>query len=238
MRAQNLQYQHQIEARANEQAPSSSRFRAEIRPMPSLETPAETVTNDIGTIRTPDNNRTEPSQVEQINPPINNVRNFAGTTQAGMNDIPMPTGTHEAELQRRLNEMEDLIRRIPGVPAPIKKSSVNSYADSPFTDNIALVEMPRKFSFPNMKLYDGTTDPDDHIAQYKQRMFTTAIPRDLREACMCKGFGSSLIGPALQWYTNLPNNSICSFAQLTDTFVEQFASSRKPERDSQHLNTI
>ena len=78
--------------------------------MPSLETPAETVTNDIRTVRTPDNNRTEPSQVEQINPPINNVRNFAGTTQAGMSDIPMPTGTHEAELQRRLNEMEDLIR--------------------------------------------------------------------------------------------------------------------------------
>ena len=91
--------------------------------------------------------------------------------------------THEAELQRRLNEMEDLIRRIPGVPAPMKKSSVNSYVDSPFTDNIALVEMPRKFSFPNMKLYDGTIDPDDHIAQYKQRMFTTTILRDLREAC-------------------------------------------------------
>ena len=53
------------------------------------------------------------------------------------------------------------------MPAPIKKSSINSYADSPFTNNIALVEMPRKFSFPNMKLYDGTSDPDDHIMQYK-----------------------------------------------------------------------
>ena len=98
--------------------------------------------------------------------------------------------------------------------------------------------MPRKFNFPNMKLYDGTTAPDDHIAQYKQRMFTTAIPRELKEACMCKGFGSSLIGPALQWYTNLSNNSIWSFTQLTYTFVEQFAGSRKPKRDSQHLNTI
>ena len=116
--------------------------------------------------------------------------------------------------------MEDLIRRITGIPTPIKKISVNSYADSPFTYNIALVEMPQKFSFPTMKLYEGTTNPDDHIAQYKQRMFTTAIPRDLREVCMCKGFGSSLIGPALQWYTNFPNNSIYSFAQLTDTFVE------------------
>ena len=124
------------------------------------------------------------------------------------------------------------------MPALIKKSSVNSYADSLFTDNIALVEMPRKYSFPNMKLYDEMTDLDDHIAQYKQRMFKIAIPRDLREVCMCKGFGSSLIGPALQWYTNLPNNLICSFAQLMDTFVEQFTSSKKPEWDSQHLNTI
>ena len=134
--------------------------------------------------------------------------------------------------------MEDLIRRIPGMPILIKKIYVNSYANFPFTNNIALVEMPQKFSFPNMKLYNGMTDLDDHIAQYKQQMFMTAIPRDLREAYMCKGFGSSLIRPTLQWYTNLPNNSICSFAQLIDTFVEQFASSRKLEHDSQHPNTI
>ena len=89
--------------------------------------------------------------------------------QPGANDNQIPIGTHEAELQRRLNEMEDLIRRIPGVLAPIKKSYVNSYVDSPFTDNIALVEMPQKFSFPNMKLYDGTTDPDNHIKKYKQQ---------------------------------------------------------------------
>ncbi|KAL5760612.1 hypothetical protein ACOSQ2_019450 [Xanthoceras sorbifolium] len=69
-------------------------------------------------------------------------------------------------------------------------------------------------------------------------MFTAAIPRDLREACMCKGFGSSLVGPALQWYTNLPNISINAFAQLTDTFVEQFASSRKLEKQSDDLYTI
>ena len=69
-------------------------------------------------------------------------------------------------------------------------------------------------------------------------MFMTTILRDLREACMCKGFGLSLIRLALQWNTNLTNNSICSFAQLIDTFVEQFASSKKPKWDSQHLNTI
>ncbi|KAI9173514.1 hypothetical protein LWI28_002528 [Acer negundo] len=68
-------------------------------------------------------------------------------------------------------------------------------------------------------------------------MFTVAIPQDLREACMCKAFGSSLNRPALQWYTNLPNNSINSFAQLTNTFIKQFASSRKLEKQSNHLYT-
>ena len=74
--------------------------------------------------------------------------------------------------------MEALIQEILGVPTPIKKSLPHSYADSPFMDSIVFIEMPRKFSFPNMKMYDGTTDPTDHIASYKQQMFTVAIPRE------------------------------------------------------------
>ncbi|KAL5547439.1 hypothetical protein UlMin_002670 [Ulmus minor] len=58
-------------------------------------------------------------------------------------------------------------------------------------------------------------------------MFTAAIPREQSEACMCKSFDSSLQGPALQWYTNLAKNSISSFTQFTDTFVEQFSNSKK-----------
>ena len=86
-----------------------------------------------------------------------------------------------------------------------------------------------------MKLYNGTTDPTDHITSYKQRMLTTSISRNLQEACMCKKFGSSLMGPALQWYTNLPNNFISSFAQLKDTFVGQFVGSKKLEKLSGDL---
>ncbi|XP_031260630.1 uncharacterized protein LOC116118808 [Pistacia vera] len=69
-------------------------------------------------------------------------------------------------------------------------------------------------------------------------MFTVSIPRALKEACMCKSFGSSLFGPTLQWYTNLPNGSIDSFAQLTDNFVEQFASSKKLEKLSVDLYRV
>ncbi|XP_031257395.1 uncharacterized protein LOC116115381 [Pistacia vera] len=124
------------------------------------------------------------------------------------------------------------------MPIPTKKSKPHCYADSPFMDAITLADMPYKFTIPSMKPYDGTTDPDDHIASYKQQIFTVLIPRMLREACMCKSFCSSLSGPALQWYTNLPNGSIDSFAQLTDIFVEHFASSKKLEKLSTDLYRV
>ena len=87
--------------------------------------------------------------------------------------------------------------RLPVVPPPIRRSDPGSYADTPFSDEIASIEMPRKFAFPNMKMYDGTSDPDDHVAQYKQRMLTVEVSKDAREVTTCKGFGSTLIGPAL-----------------------------------------
>ncbi|XP_013650969.2 uncharacterized protein LOC106355595 [Brassica napus] len=119
-----------------------------------------------------------------------------------------------------------------------RRSNPDSYADTPFAEEIASVEMPRKFSFPSIKMYDGTGDPDNHIAQYKQRMLAVALPNESREATMCKGFGSTMIGPALQWYINLPTRSISSFAGLSDKFVEQFASSRSLEKTSDGLYEI
>ena len=86
--------------------------------------------------------------------------------------LSLPSTTLEQVVAKRFAEMEAMIQRIPRVPTPLKKSLSRSYADSLFVDSIALVEIPKKFSFPNSKLYDGTTDPTDHIASYKQRMFT------------------------------------------------------------------
>lgn len=131
--------------------------------------------------------------------------------------------------------MQFMVESLPGVHPPNRRSNPDSYADTPFVEEIASVEMPRKFSFPNVKMYDGTGDRDDHIAQYKQRILVVALPKESREATICKGFGSTLIGPALQWYINLATRSISSFAGLSDKFVEQFASSRSLEMTSDAL---
>ncbi|XP_010686866.1 uncharacterized protein LOC104901023 [Beta vulgaris subsp. vulgaris] len=131
-----------------------------------------------------------------------------------------------------------MIAKIPGVPRPMEKATPDSYADSPFADFIAMVEVPKRFSVPTMKMYDGTTNPNDHVAQYKQRTMTISIPRSMREACMCKGFGSTLTGPALQWFIHLGNDTIYSFAQLINIFNLQFASSRKMEKQANDLHRI
>ena len=59
---------------------------------------------------------------------------------------PTPTlgvmGTQDPKILKNFVKIEALIQRIPGVPAPIKKSAYSCYVDSSFVDEIALVEMP------------------------------------------------------------------------------------------------
>ncbi|XP_074301472.1 uncharacterized protein LOC141632865 [Silene latifolia] len=97
----------------------------------------------------------------------------------------------------------ELMYRIPGVARPLEKAARDSYANSPFVDDIALVGVPKGC-----------------------------------ESCMCKGFRSTLSGVALQWFVGLPNKSISSFADLVNTFNQQFASSRKPEKQTSDLYRI
>ncbi|XP_074291355.1 uncharacterized protein LOC141618147 [Silene latifolia] len=58
-----------------------------------------------------------------------------------------------------------------------------------------------------------------------------------KEACMCKGFGSTLSGAALQWFINLPNKSISSLRRLVNVF-NRHSSDRKPEKLSSDLYRI
>ncbi|XP_056697828.1 uncharacterized protein [Spinacia oleracea] len=60
----------------------------------------------------------------------------------------------------------------------------------------------------------------------------------MREANLCKGFGSTLIGPALKWLTSLPNGCITSFAHLDNMFNQQFASSRCLEKQTSDLYRV
>ncbi|XP_074299130.1 uncharacterized protein LOC141630164 [Silene latifolia] len=124
------------------------------------------------------------------------------------------------------------------MPLPMEMVAPESYADSPFTDDIATVALPKGFSVPKMTLFDGTADPCDHISQFKQKMMVTAATGASKEACMCKGFGSTLTGAALQWFVGLPNGAIGSFSDLVNAFNQQFSSSRRTPKQPSDLYRI
>ncbi|XP_048498002.2 uncharacterized protein LOC125496550 [Beta vulgaris subsp. vulgaris] len=69
-------------------------------------------------------------------------------------------------------------------------------------------------------------------------MWTLSIPEHLLEATMCKSFGATLSGPALQWLISLKPGSIQNFAALINKFYMQFASSTVLEKHTGDLYRI
>ena len=132
-----------------------------------------------------------------------------------------------------------IINSIPRAPAPLELEAEDDYYRSPFTKEIAKTQLLEKLNIPPMsKLYDGTTDPRDHVAQYKQRMWQLSIPHDLMEATLCKSFGATLCDLALQWLINLRPNTISSFAGMVNRFYQQFSSSRAIRKHSSDLYRV
>ena len=105
--------------------------------------------------------------------------------------------TEMEHLKKKVQTLEKTILQIPRVRKPFESARLGSYSDSPFIDQIALVDLPDLSVFPVLPKYSGKTYPDEHMAQYRQIMMAAVIPAEKRQAAMCHGFGISLIGHAL-----------------------------------------
>ncbi|XP_057252269.1 uncharacterized protein LOC130592118 [Beta vulgaris subsp. vulgaris] len=90
-----------------------------------------------------------------------------------------------------------------------------------------------RIKMPTSK-YDGTSDPDDHVAAYEGHMF---LYTDV-DAIWCKVFPSTLTGIAQTWFKSLKPGSISSFSQLSSTFSTHFVSNRRRERTTGELLSV
>ncbi|XP_056852531.1 uncharacterized protein LOC130501721 [Raphanus sativus] len=69
-----------------------------------------------------------------------------------------------------------MVERLPGVAPPIRSSNPGSYSGTPYVEEIASVEMPRKFSFPSIKMYEGIrVDLDRPAIQWYINLPTKSI---------------------------------------------------------------
>ena len=91
---------------------------------------------------------------------------------------------------------------------------LNQVAKSPFTRRIEGASLPRRFHQLTFSLYNGQTDPVEHVSHFNQKM----VVHSKDETLMCKIFPSSLGPMAMRWFNGLKVNSIDSFKKLTQSF--------------------
>ena len=96
--------------------------------------------------------------------------------------------------------------------------ALSQVARFPFTRSIEGASFLRRFHQPTFSLYNGRTNPMEHVSHFSQKM---AI-HSKDEALMCKIFPSSLGSMAMRWFNGLKANSIDSFKKLTQSFVARF----------------
>ena len=102
----------------------------------------------------------------------------------------------------------------------------NQISKSPFMRKIEGAKLPWRFHQPTFTIYNGQTDPVEHVSQFNQRM--AVYLKD--EALMCKIFLSSLGLVTMRWFNGLRANSINSFKELTQAFGSRFVTcSRVPQ---------
>ncbi|XP_068461695.1 uncharacterized protein [Phaseolus vulgaris] len=104
----------------------------------------------------------------------------------------------------------------------------------PFTDDIIATPLPDKWKGLTINLYDGSTDPDEHLNIFRTQMTLYTTDRTV----WCKVFPTSLREGPLGWFSDLPPNSITSFDALELKFTTQYATSRPHRTSSMSLLNV
>ncbi|XP_023886129.1 uncharacterized protein LOC111998252 [Quercus suber] len=96
--------------------------------------------------------------------------------------------------------------------------ALNQISKSPFMRRIESGKLPRRFTQPTFTMYNGRTDPLEHVSHFNQRMAV----HFKSEALMCKVFPSSLGSMAMRWFNDLKEGFIDSFKELNREFGARF----------------
>ena len=93
--------------------------------------------------------------------------------------------------------------------------------------------MPTGYQPPKFQQFDGKGNPKQHIAHFIETCNNAGTDGDR----LVKQFVRSLKGTAFDWYTDLDAESIDSWDQLEDEFLNRFYSTRRIVSMSELTNT-
>ena len=136
----------------------------------------------------------------------------------------------EKAMQREIDDLKKWLcqaQRKQSLPSSdvsfVMKKVLNQISKSPFTWRIEKTKLRRRFHQPTFAMYNGRTDPIEHVTQFKQKMAVHSQD----EALMCRVFPFSLGPMPMRWFDGLRTNSINSFKKLTQSFYSRFITCSK-----------
>ena len=132
------------------------------------------------------------------------------------------------QIRRAIDEMRENMRRINHV------DDLVHWTNSPFITSINSHPLPFKFKVPSLDSYDGTHDPCDHIVTFKTTMHLQGVPNEI----MCRAFPTTLKGLARVWFSKIPPNTVSSFEELSNLFINNFIRGQRHKCSSFNLLTI
>ncbi|XP_065628933.1 uncharacterized protein LOC136067263 [Quercus suber] len=109
-----------------------------------------------------------------------------------------------------------------------------SYEKEHHRKKIEEARLPLHFNQPMFTIYNGRTDPVEHVSHFNQRMAIYSK----NEALMCKVFPSSLGPVAMRWFDSLEADSINSFKERTQAFGSRFVTCRRVARPLSSLLSL
>ena len=105
---------------------------------------------------------------------------------------------------------------------------------SPLGQHILSYDLPNGFAIPPFAMYDGASNPYDHMLHFNQAMIMSRG----NDRLLCKVFLASIKRPALAWFHKLPRGSINSFSELWAAFISQYLCSVRQKGNIGSLQTI
>ncbi|XP_057457393.1 uncharacterized protein LOC130748205 [Lotus japonicus] len=142
---------------------------------------------------------------------------------AGMEELCQQNQTLQAQVQ-------DLTRNHRRDAYPLQTAP----EFQPFSEAIAVVEIPESLRTLVLDSYDGTTDPREHLAIFNTKMLINGATEQLK----CKLFPGTLKNGALTWFSSLPPRSIVTFSDFSQHFLSQFSAKQANQITSASLFNI
>ncbi|KAH7844713.1 hypothetical protein Vadar_030866 [Vaccinium darrowii] len=114
-----------------------------------------------------------------------------------------------------------------------RSSQVFRSYTKPYTQRIEQLKMPENYQPPKFLQFDGMGNPKQHVAHFVETCSSAGTDGDL----LVKQFVWSLKEYAFDWYIDLEPNSIDSWDQLQQDFLNRFFSSRRIVNMTELSNT-